>query len=439
KRFAAVFVTALLVFLFLYNKPEGIGEGPRIRRPFPSKDGGVSIPGWGGQSPPGEKQPSGAPPQDHDEEAPPGSRRVDGSDYYYNGFIKFYKLASTMHSISRTMGYRRENRNVLFAVSSLKSASNLIPLACEMGKADRNYVHLAFLGRDDLPVDDILGLNGVDKQTCNVFWHDGRPDYSRFSTEGRAEASVSAALGHIEGFMHPQVIIMDDSAQEDAFFTRGLRSKAEQLDHPVLEVPQGQADNFAWLTRLDSGSLNSWHKAQVDILIHAQPGSSGSLIRLLKSLESADYSGLSPPRLTIELPANIEPSTRDYLREIVWPPKRYRSPAQPNQLTLRHRISTRRITAEEASVRFLESFYPPSSENSHVLLLSPQAELSPLYFHYLKYVLLEYKYSSFGARSAGKLAGVSLELPANLLNGTGPFPKPTLAHMNTDQYATQPS
>lgn len=82
------------------------------------------------------------------------------------------------------------------------------------------------------------------------------------------------------------------------------------------------------------------------------------------------------------------------------------------------------MTSEEASVRFVESFYPQSTADSHVLLLSPQTELSPLYYHYLKYHLLEYRYSSYGFQSPQNLVGISLELPSSYLNGSSPFIPP---------------
>ena len=97
------------------------------------------------------------------------------------------------------------------------------------------------------------------------------------------------------------------------------------------------------------------------------------------------------------------------------------------QLTLRRRIPHQRLTAEESSIRFLESFWPANRFTSHVLVLSPQVELSPLYYHYLKYTLLEYKYSIAAASSSMShedLLGISLDLPSTFLNDTTPFTAP---------------
>lgn len=85
-------------------------------------------------------------------------------------------------------------------------------------------------------------------------------------------------------------------------------------------------------------------------------------------------------------------------------------------------------TAGEASSHFIESFYPARPKDSHVLLISPQAELSSIYYHYAMYHLLEYKYSAFGERTheAKNLMGFTLELPSTYLNDSTPLEPPVL-------------
>lgn len=162
----------------------------------------------------------------------------------------------------------------------------------------------------------------------------------------------------------------------------------------------------------------------VNIVIHAQPSTSGSFIRLLQSLKKADFFSLVPPQLTIELPHEIDEPTRHYLQNFHWPPV----PDQDigNLLTLHHRIPQHGLTAEENSIRSLESFWPADPLTSHVLILSPQVELSPLFFHYLKYTMLEYKYSLSKAFINLNLLGISLDVPLNYLNGTSKFVPPLI-------------
>ena len=164
----------------------------------------------------------------------------------------------------------------------------------------------------------------------------------------------------------------------------------------------------------------------MDILIHAPPNSSGSLIRLLKSIEEADYFGARRPHLTIELPTDIDPPTKSFLNNLVWPPLDPTGAPHSSQVTLRHRISRKHEGTEEASIRFVESFYSAHPSNSHVLVLSPQVQLSPLYYHYLLYNVLEYKHASFSTHSGERenLLGISLDLPARHLNGSKVFSPP---------------
>ncbi|KAK3678190.1 hypothetical protein LTR78_002286 [Recurvomyces mirabilis] len=422
RRLFSIVAIAALLYLAYIHLAGNIGS-VRRRRSAPSalRSGGIG----GGV----KLEPTGAPPRPvvsaDDEES---------SKHYFDGQIKFYRLAATLHEITRTMGSRPQNRNVLYAVSSLHSAANLIPMACEMAKWDRNYVHIAFLGRDSLPLDDILEVNSVDRNECSVFFHDARGDYNEYSTDKRAEVAVAGAMKHINDFMHPQAIIMDDSKVEDKFFTRAIRGKAMEMDRPLIEVPTGRYEEFLWMTRLDAGSLSNWFKPTIEILVHAPSDSAGGLIRLIRSLEGAEYSGFAIPKLTVELPSTIEPFAKRYLERLAWPPGREEEPWQSSLLSLRHRIPAAHLDSEQASVRFVESFYPSNRENNHVLVLSTQADVGPLFMQYLMYAILEYKYSTYGAWEAVDLLGVSLDVPSTFLNASTDFVPPRVHDMSAGKY-----
>ncbi|KAI9821788.1 MAG: hypothetical protein M1827_002369 [Pycnora praestabilis] len=409
RRIFPALIAVALLYLFFRNIPTDLPPASRrydSRLAFgpPSKNRGQTLP------------PQGRPPYDNDE--PTGS-----SLHYFSGPIKFYSLAATLHGIAKTMGHRPINKNVLFAAASLKSASLLIPVACEMARWRRNYVHFVFMGRDEIPLEDVMELNGVGPE-CDVFWHDGRPDFSPYSSDFRMEVSVSAGLNHVDAFMHPQVVITDDSGEEEAYFTKAMRETTGNLHKPIIELPRDAAENLMWLTRLDSGSLSAWHRIEVDVVVHAPPESSGSLIRLLRSLQRADYFNSRPPRLAIELPSKVDHPVLDYLQHMVWPPSQSGNQAPVNQVTLRHRIPRHSVSIEETSTHFIESFYPVNPSDSHVLLLSPQIEISPLYYHYIKYMLLEYKYSSSGFQDITNLMGISLQTPSSYLNNSKSFSPP---------------
>ncbi|CZT07053.1 hypothetical protein WAI453_010782 [Rhynchosporium graminicola] len=361
-------------------------------------------------------------PEDHDIAPSPGQEVVaETVQHNYNGPIKFYELSSTLHDASRTGGIQSINNNVLFAAASLKSAAILLPIACDMAIRERNFVHFALMGRDEIPMGILQSVNGISEE-CKIMFHDARPDFPTTSSDFRMEVSSGAAFGHINTFIHPQATLIDGSEAEEPWFSKGLRNRAMTLGRTVIELPDKVESNLMWLNLLDSASLSAWHKVTVDIIIRAQPSASGSLIRLLESLKKADFSSSAVPRLTIELPHDIDEPSRRYLEKFRWPAIVDRSTG--SLLTLHHRIPQHGVTAEENSIRFLESFWPRDPLNSHVLVLSPMVELSPLFFHYLKYHTLEYMYSANRTDLRQSLLGISLDLPSTYLNDSSSFTPP---------------
>lgn len=147
----------LFIYVFVKNIPDDLG--PRTREYNPRLNQGGKLPEGNGE-PPAEKPKRPATPSEAEE-------------HYHDGPIKFYKLALSLHSVARLGGQHDYNKNVLFAASSLKSASEIIPLACEMARWERNDVHFAIMGRDDMEIQEIKSLNGA-VDDCNVHWHGKR-------------------------------------------------------------------------------------------------------------------------------------------------------------------------------------------------------------------------------------------------------------------------
>jgi hypothetical protein len=377
----------------------------------------------------------------------------------FNGPIKFYELAASLGAIAKnTRGGALNMGHVLFVTSNVESATTLLLLACEMATFKRNHVHFAFMGRDDISLELLKEINGI-KAGCEVWFHgiimrgyiycrmtntfiDSRPDHLLQSSDFRMEVSSSAALRHIDNYMHPQAVIIDNSGIENLWFLKAMRDRSSLMGKTLIELPDGVHQSIRWMTRLDSSSLQCrfirpmpygpliicvvWNKISIDVLIHAQTAASGSVLRLLDSLSKADYSKSAPPRLTIELPHDVEAPTKKFLEDFRWPPAERPLEGNANQLNLRHRIPETGLTAEENSIRFLESFWPVKPATSHLLVLSPQVELSPLYFQYLKYYILEYRYSTQWAGEK-QLMGISLDLPSTYLNDTTTFSPPRKA------------
>ncbi|KAI3318321.1 hypothetical protein HD806DRAFT_318366 [Xylariaceae sp. AK1471] len=434
KRIGLVFVVAAFVYFFVQNIPV-LGPNERMRRPVypPSQGRPLSHP----SSPPPEH--AMHPPDTPDPAAQAQTRTktqvethtstVNTVERNFNGPLKFPKLAASLQAISNTRGSQPINRNVLFAAASLKSAATLLPMACQMGMGLQNYVHFALLGRSSIDVEQLWNINGIDK-SCAIIFHDARPNYATISTDGRLQTAVFRGFHHINNYMHPQAIFFDGSNDEELFFTQGVRQHVQVSKTTLVELPKRAAKALNWITKVDSAALRMWDKIKIDILIQATPGSSGSLIRLLRSLSAADYTSSAIPHITIELPHRIDTSTKSFLDSFAWPPSHVYNPTNSRYLSLRHRMSQQRQTEEETSTRFLESFWPTQPQQSHVLVLSPHAEVAPQFFHYLKYLLFVYRYSTIAdfRHWDRHLFGISLEQPLVTLDGKQSFSPPLFQH-----------
>ncbi|MCJ1358659.1 MAG: hypothetical protein MMC33_008659 [Icmadophila ericetorum] len=422
------FVAVMVLYLFFAHIPTDLGPVVnRVDRRVP----GQTIAGapLSYRGPPANEPPHSAP-------------KTATEDRYYDEPITFPEsfpmLGATLRLTTRTAGFREINKNVLFVAGNLESAARLMNMACEMDRWNRNVVHFILMGRDTPSMDTLKAANGIDSE-CMVYWHDARPNYGPWSTESRMESSVFLALGPIYSFIHPQVYIMDESSKEEAWVVKGLQTAGSQTGKAVIELPIDAAQRLLWMTRLDIGSLGAWGQVSVDILIQAPSGSSGSLIRLLESIQDADYFGSRRPHLTVELPPDTDQFAWRYIENMAWPPKDSSGKKHGSQLTLRRRVLPQNYGTAEASAHFIESFYPARPKFSHVLVLSPQVELSPLYYHYLIYTILEYKYSFYGyqSRQANNLIGISLHLPSHHLNDITPLEPATFQEPGATHFLWQ--
>lgn len=156
KRLGLLFLIAIAVYVFIHNIPTDIGPRDR-RRPVYTQPTDSVHPQ------------SGARTQTPDREFDTGERalRTTGE---YDGPLRFLELAESLHGIGGTKGTQQVNRNVLFMAGSLKSAGILLPIACQMGKELRSYVHFALLSKDEIPLQQLKDINGIDP-SCNILFH----------------------------------------------------------------------------------------------------------------------------------------------------------------------------------------------------------------------------------------------------------------------------
>lgn len=389
RRVFLALLTLWLLYLFFKHMPTDV---PSVGQRYDPRYGRLS-PSLAGPDPVRPKIPQ------------PESPSTDDNEHGYEGPIKFLELARSLrHAIHNptTQG------NVLYAISKLDSVPRILPLACTMARNNRTRVHFAFMGRQSAKWDDIQALNGFADGDCALYLHDARPDHAAQSSINRLDVSARASLGHIHSAVELSAVFVDDPSFEDEYLVDALREKASSMGLSIIVLPAGGLAGMSWISSLNAQSMSYLNDISLEIIIHAHTEASANVMRLIRSIQEADYAGWSLPRVTIELPARTDPFLMQYLSELRWPPSEY---ASESKLFLRHRIHAMPSSTVQASLRTIESYYPAVPSESHLLMLSPDVELSPGYFQYLMYTLLEYRYSSQATESIDHVMGISLDLP----------------------------
>lgn len=98
-----------------------------------------------------------------------------GSPNHYKGPLRLPSLGATLRLLTGTDGSATKNHNILFAACSLRSASILLPMACQMSEGSKNQVHFAIMGATDISIKNLLTMNGIDKE-CQIRMHGKRRD-----------------------------------------------------------------------------------------------------------------------------------------------------------------------------------------------------------------------------------------------------------------------
>lgn len=166
KRLAIALVAGVFVYIFVHNIPTDVGIRDH-RRPVYSPPHNAP-----GQRPNPPKSMPGVRPLKAPNWSKLGNdKKKDAkAPNSYDGPIVFKNLANSLHAISGTHGGFAENKNILFAASSLKSAALLLPIACQMGSELRSYVHFAVMSRSDISVEELREVNGID-DSCHLIFH----------------------------------------------------------------------------------------------------------------------------------------------------------------------------------------------------------------------------------------------------------------------------
>jgi hypothetical protein len=307
---------------------------------------------------------------------------VQLSNEQYNGPIRYFQLSQSLQSFVKQAPSQDA---VLFVFAHTGAASHVLDSACLMATQKRAVVHVAAMGQQSIDLSDILQINGVSPADCPIHFHDAQIDFAAQSSRTRLQRGVEGAFSHLYRTLWLQAVFYDGSKREAEYLQASVVKSARRYGITSIPVPTKDA----WMLELDPASLREWHKVQVDIVIRVSSESAGSLLRLLRSIQDADYGDLAHPRVLLDLSPRTDVAILRHLTTFAWPPKA--RPAE-SKLIIRHRVSDQPLSPAAVSLQIVESFYP-STASSHVLILAPEAELAGNWYQMLIFLILECRHS----------------------------------------------
>ncbi|KAK4703305.1 hypothetical protein P7C70_g2908, partial [Phenoliferia sp. Uapishka_3] len=179
---------------------------------------------------------------------------------------------------------------------------------------------------------------------------------------------------------------------------RRSRARVEQ-EGGLVAIPLLKEDvvHSEWMSALPMEALRHWHVPKIDITVITNDRPA-SLHRLLTALQDAHYFG-DEISLSINLEQTADRLTQRLVDDFSW---------DFGTVTLRHRIILGGLMPA-----IVESWYPASND-TYGVFLEDDVEVSPMFYSWLKFTILQYRYYTPMRERSSRLFGVSLYQQRNI-------------------------
>ncbi|GAA5935134.1 hypothetical protein JCM10213_000654 [Rhodosporidiobolus nylandii] len=165
----------------------------------------------------------------------------------------------------------------------------------------------------------------------------------------------------------------------------------------VVGMRSAEVRKAEWVGALELEALRHWHVPRIDLSVVTNDRPV-SLHRLVSSLQTAYYYG-DDVALSLNLEQTTDRLTHRLVDDLRWPHGTY---------SLRHRILLGGLMPA-----IVESWYPTSND-TYGVLLEDDVEVSPLFYGWLKFTILQYRYTRAGRKASSRMFGVSLYQQKNI-------------------------
>ncbi|KAJ1306785.1 hypothetical protein OPQ81_007771 [Rhizoctonia solani] len=175
----------------------------------------------------------------------------------------------------------------------------------------------------------------------------------------------------------------------------GLVPKRQICATAAIHLPDRDLESAEWLSMLTPEEWRAWDEPAIELAVitHDRPW---SLRRLLNSVKQAHYFGDA-----VNMVINLEQTSDEETRQIA---EEFTMGTTSGHVSVRHRIVYAGLMTA-----VVESWYPHGN-HSYGVMLEDDVELSPLFYAWIKFCVLRYRYGA-PAKDASQLYGISLYQP----------------------------
>ncbi|KAI8062433.1 hypothetical protein BC940DRAFT_349628 [Gongronella butleri] len=213
----------------------------------------------------------------------------------------------------------------------------------------------------------------------------------------RRHGQLMAQLGRLAHAIQPAVFfhLSDSIFFDDVQALMQLQTRVTPCT--VIHLPHDQVPHALWLSKLSVQALQHWNDIKVNLVVITDRRPH-SLSRLLNSVRQANYLG-DAVDLTIHMDQTADRVTRMLVHNFAW---------EHGVKHVRHRIRKGGLMPA-----IVESWYP-STNDDYGVLLEDDIEVSLLFYAWIKYTILHYRYDPEYNQGRSWIYGISLYSPRNL-------------------------
>ncbi|KAF9968471.1 hypothetical protein BGZ73_009257 [Actinomortierella ambigua] len=333
----------------------------------------------------------------------------------WHGWIRRGKALTSQH----------DKLAVVFVfIENAKHATLLRDLICDWSTRPDLSIHVGVAGSQyGLGLHDFAKL--MPSEGCRLGVYDLKLSHPHHQQNGEAIspvekarllAEVSVHAVHLLTHLQPRVLFY--LQVPDSLLSEGLEIARRSVNTPSIVIKPQDVEHVQWLPDLSIEALENWNTPEIKIVVITN-NRPGSCIRLLRSLTQAHYLNDKIP-LMLNMDAEADRVTIQLAGNFEW---------EHGPKLMRHRVRRGGLM-----LAVVEAWYP-EGDHEYAVLLEDDVEVSPLFYSWIKYNILRYRYSP-GHHLYHRMFGVSMysqKFVETHLSGRSPF-NPEDIFIETPEY-----